>query len=58
MKRIRRFLKDQAGLETIEWTLMAAIIVLGVILLYTPVKIAITAIFDALAAKLNEAAAG
>ena len=50
---VKRFVKEEEGLETIEWTLMAAIIVLGFVLLYGPVKNAIGNVMDAVAAKMD-----
>ena len=55
-KLVKRFIKDEKGLETIEWTLMAAIIVLGFVLLYTPVKEAIVRVFTAIVGHLDTAA--
>ena len=57
-KLVRRFIKDEKGLETIEWTLMAAIIVLGFIVIYEPVSDAIVAVFNAIVEKLNAAGVG
>ena len=54
-KLIKRFIKDEKGLETIEWTLMAAIIVLGFIVIYDPLKEAIVAVFRAIVDKMNAA---
>jgi Flp pilus assembly pilin Flp len=33
MNTLKRFLKDEQGLETVEWVVMGAVIVLGVALL-------------------------
>jgi len=52
-KLVKRFIKDEKGLETIEWTLMAAIIVLGFVVLYDPVRDAIVAVFGKIADALN-----
>ena len=50
---VKRFIKEEKGLETIEWTLMAAIIVLGFIVLYDPVITAIQGVFAALVVALT-----
>ena len=57
-KLVKRFIKDEKGLETIEWTLMAAIIVLGFVVLYEPVKTAIIGVFSAITGHLDAAASG
>lgn len=57
-KLVKRFIKEEEGLETIEWTLMAALIVLGFVILYGPIRDAIDAVFTALATQMNDAAAG
>jgi len=57
-KLVKRFIKDEKGLETIEWTLMAAIIVLGFLVIYDPVREAILAVYSAIAERVNTAAGG
>ena len=51
---VKRFIEDERGLETIEWTLMAALIVLGFAVLYGPVRTAIQGVFLDVGAKLDE----
>ena len=45
---VKRFIEDERGLETIEWTLMAALIVLGLVGGITLLQTEIKAIFTAL----------
>lgn len=35
MNTLKRFLKDEQGLETVEWAVIAALIVAGLILIIT-----------------------
>ena len=48
MKTLVSFLKDERGLETIEWTIMAALIVLGIVVAVGTLKDSITDVFGAL----------
>lgn len=35
MNLLKKFVRDEAGMETVEWAIMAALIVAGVILIIT-----------------------
>ncbi len=50
---VKRFVKEEEGLETIEWTLMAAIVVLAFVALYGPVSDAIVAVFSRIVVALS-----
>ena len=54
METIKRFLKDEKGLETIEWTLMGALIVLGISAAVIALKGHITGVFDDLGIELDK----
>jgi Flp pilus assembly pilin Flp len=54
-KLVKRFIKEENGLETIEWTLMAALVVLGFVVLYNPIVTAIQGVFTKIVDALNPA---
>ncbi|HOK96829.1 MAG TPA: hypothetical protein PK052_00290 [Anaerohalosphaeraceae bacterium] len=45
MKTLVSFLKDERGLETVEWVVMAALIVLGLVALITGFKSKVAGVF-------------
>ena len=52
---VKRFVKEEEGLETIEWTLMAALVVLGFVAIWVTFRPEIVAVFTALGAELQSA---
>ena len=58
MNMLKRFIKDEQGLETVEWVVMGCVIVLGVAalvgVLLDQMDVGLTAIGD----EITEAAAG
>ncbi len=51
----KRFLRDEKGLETVEWTIMAALIILGLVAAITTLQDEIRNTFDALENELSNA---
>ena len=58
MNILKRFFKDESGLETIEWTIMAALIVLGIVVAVVSLQGKITEVFNALSSEMTNAQAG
>ncbi|MCI0499665.1 MAG: hypothetical protein L0Y36_08300 [Planctomycetales bacterium] len=58
MKTLMNFLKDERGLETVEWVVMACVIVLGVAALVGVLLTKIQGGLEAVGAEIDEAAAG
>ena len=58
MNTLKRFLKNEKGLETVEWTIMAALIVLGAIIAIGALQEAIKGVFSDLATKAAERPTG
>ena len=52
---LKRFVKEEDGLETIEWTLMAALVVLGFVAIWVTFKPQIQAVFTSLGGELSAA---
>ncbi len=52
---LKRFLKDEKGLETVEWTIMAALIILGLVALITSLQGEIGNVFSGLQQELADA---
>ena len=50
---VKRFIRDEKGLETVEWTIMAALIILGAVLAISALQTEITGVFNALAEKMQ-----
>lgn len=55
--RIQSFLNDEEGASAIEYSLIAAVISLGLLAALTPVKTAIGAVFARILTALNSALA-
>ena len=58
MNLVKRFLKDEQGLETVEWAVVAGVIVIGVIAFMTTLKEKIGTVFTNLGTELDDAATG
>lgn len=56
MKTLVNFLKDERGLETVEWVVMAALIVLGLVGLVTGFKDKVAGVFDSIGQDIDTAA--
>lgn len=56
MKTIRRFLRDERGIESAEWALILGIIVLAAVAAATTAKSSMTKIFTRLNTELGTAA--
>jgi len=48
MEMLKRFIKDEQGLETVEWAVIAALIVVGLIVAITNLGDNVKASFEAL----------
>lgn len=55
MNILKRFLKDEKGLETVEWTVMAALIVLGIVLAVISLQTEIGNVFTSLVSEMQAA---
>ncbi|MHC4258856.1 MAG: Flp family type IVb pilin [Planctomycetota bacterium] len=55
MRTLKRFLKDEKGLETVEWTILAALIILGVVALVGSLQTEIGNVFTGLATEMQTA---
>jgi Flp pilus assembly pilin Flp len=55
MESLKRFFKDEKGLETVEWTILAALIVLGVVVLITGLQTEIGNVFSSLVTEMQQA---
>ncbi len=51
----KRFFRDEKGLETVEWTIMAALIILGLVAAITTLQDEIGNTFNALETELTNA---
>jgi pilus assembly protein Flp/PilA len=49
----KRFIRDEKGLETVEWTIMAALVILGLVAAITALQGKIGDVFTALGAELD-----
>ena len=54
---LKRFIKDEQGLETVEWVVMAALIVLGITAAITTLQGKIGGVFGAIGGELDAASA-
>lgn len=52
---LKRFIKDERGLETVEWVVMAALIVLGLVALITGFKSKVAGVFTDVGAEIDAA---
>ncbi len=52
---LKRFIKDEQGLETVEWVVMAALIVLGLVAAVTSFRTQIVGVFTDLGAEIDAA---
>lgn len=57
MKKLMSFVKDDKGLETVEWVVMAGLIVLGIVATVVTLQGKIGNVFDALGGEMDSAAA-
>lgn len=55
MKTLVNFLKDERGLETVEWVVMAALIVLGLVALVTGFKDKVAGVFTDIGEEIDAA---
>ena len=47
MKLVKRFLRDESGLESMEYAILAALLVVGLVTILTSVQTEIKAVFTA-----------
>ena len=52
---VKRFIKEEKGLEMVEWTIMAALIVLGIVAAVITLQDEISNTFGSLEAELQNA---
>jgi Flp pilus assembly pilin Flp len=57
MKTLVNFLKDEQGLETVEWVVMAALIVLGLVALVGTFKEDVAGVFTEISEEITDAQA-
>ena len=55
MNMLKRFIKDERGLETVEWVVMAALIVLGIVAAITTLQGKIGGVFNEIGLELDAA---
>jgi pilus assembly protein Flp/PilA len=53
MNLLSKFVRDEAGMETVEWAIMAALIVTGVIAVVTTIGTGVKTKFEALNTAVN-----
>lgn len=58
MESLKKFCKDESGLEMIEYSVLAALVVCGLVALFPPLRLAIVTIFTAITNTLNAAITG
>jgi Flp pilus assembly pilin Flp len=56
MKTLVNFLKDERGLETVEWVVMAALVVLGLVALIAGFKDKVAGVFTQIGDEIDTAA--
>jgi Flp pilus assembly pilin Flp len=54
MEKLWRFIRDEKGLETVEWTMLAALIILGVVLVIESLRTEMGNIFQGLATEMQQ----
>jgi Flp pilus assembly pilin Flp len=52
---LRRFWRDEKGLETVEWTVLAALIILGIVALVVGLQGEIGGVFSGLQTEMQNA---
>ncbi len=57
MKMLKRFLKDESGLETVEWAFVLGFVVLVAVLAFIGARTSLSAIFGEMNRELGDAAA-
>jgi Flp pilus assembly pilin Flp len=55
MNVLKRFLKDEKGLEFVEWTILAALIILGIVLVIQSLQGEIGNVFSSLEQEMLDA---
>lgn len=53
MNLLKKFVRDEAGMETVEWAVMAGLIVVGVVAVVAGIGATVNAKFTALDGALN-----
>ena len=53
MEQIRKFLKDETGMETVEWAVVAALVILGVALAFSTLGNTVRSKIEALNSNIN-----
>ncbi|MHC4172646.1 MAG: Flp family type IVb pilin [Planctomycetota bacterium] len=56
MKALRRFLRDESGLETVEWAFVLGFVVLVAVLAFMGARDSLTTIFSEMNTELADAA--
>jgi Flp pilus assembly pilin Flp len=57
MKKLKKLWKDESGLEIIEYSVLGALIIVGLVALFPPLKAAILAVWNAITNALTSAMA-
>jgi Flp pilus assembly pilin Flp len=52
---VKRFIKDESGMETLEWALVGALVVLGFVTIWTAFGPKLAAVFTDMGAELDSA---
>jgi Flp pilus assembly pilin Flp len=55
MKTLRKFWKDEAGLEAVEYAVIASLVVIGLVLLIAGFKDKIAGVFNAIGDEIDTA---
>lgn len=55
---LKRFLRDESGLETVEWAFVLGFVVLIAVLAFVGARTALTTIFQEMGTELDSAASG
>ena len=55
---LRRFIKDESGMETLEWALVGALVVIGFVAIWGAFGPKIVTVFDNMGAELDLASGG
>jgi len=54
---VRKFVKDESGMETLEWALVGALVVLGFVTIWTAFGPKLAAVFTEMGSELDKAVA-